>query len=405
MSKDPSTTFGGPPPPASHGEDQHPATTIIHGGRRKEWTGDAKVVNPPVWRASTILYDDVAALKDGVKSNADGNWFYGRRGTPTQWALAEALTALDPTAAGTMLYPSGAAAVAGALLSVLHPGDHLLMVDSAYDPTRRLCDNYLSKRGVTTTYYDPQIGAGIEALITPATRAVFMESPGSLTFEVQDIPAIVTVAKKHGLVTLTDNTWATPLFFQTAALGIDLSIIACTKYISGHSDVMLGSVTSSAATWDGLRDTAQVLGHCVSPDDAFLATRGLRTLAVRLRQHQESALEIAQWLRAQPQVAQVLHPALPECPGHDLFKRDFKGSSGLFGFTLASDDPHKLVDALEHFGIGYSWGGYESLAVPVEPSRCRTAVPWTGGTVIRLSIGLEDVRDLIDDLSQALTRT
>ncbi len=381
---------------------KHPATTIVQGGRRREWTGGNKVVNPPVWRASTILYDDVASLKDGIKTNADGNWFYGRRGTPTQWALAEALTALDPTAAGTMLYSSGAAAVAGALLSVLHPGDHLLMVDSAYDPTRRLCDDYLGKRGVVTTYYDPMIGAGIEALITPATRAIFMESPGSLTFEVQDVPAIVAVAKKHGLMTLIDNTWATPLFLPTAALGIDLSIIACTKYIVGHSDVMLGSVTSLAETWAPLRDTAQVLGHYVSPDDTYLATRGLRTLNVRVRQHQASALEIAQWLRTRSEVARVLHPALPECPGHDLFKRDFSGSTGLFGFTLASGDAHRLVDALAHFGIGYSWGGYESLAVPVEPSRCRTATRWDGGTVIRLSIGLEDVRDLIDDLAQAL---
>ena len=383
--------------------EKRPATTIVQGGRRKEWTG--RVVNPPVWRASTILYDDTAALKDGVKSNADGNWFYGRRGTPTQWALAEALTELDPSAAGTMLYPSGAAAVAGALLSVLHPDDHLLMVDSAYDPTSGLCDRYLAQRGVTTTYYDPMIGAGIEALITPATRAIFMESPGSLTMEVQDVPAIVAIAKKHGLVTLIDNTWATPLFFPTAALGIDLSIIACTKYIVGHSDVMLGSVTASAAAWDDLRATAQVLGQCVSPDDAYLALRGLRTLDVRLRQHQAAALEIAHWLRTRPEVARVLHPALPECPGHEFFERDFTGSTGLFGFTLAQGDPNKLIDALAHFGIGYSWGGYESLAVPVEPSRFRRATIWDGGTVIRLSIGLEDTRDLIDDLAQAIARS
>jgi cysteine-S-conjugate beta-lyase len=385
-------------------EEKRPATTVVQGGRRKEWTGGGKVVNPPVWRASTILYDDVASLKDGIKTNADGEWFYGRRGTPTQWALAEALTELDPSAAGTMLYPSGAAAVAGALLSVLHPGDHLLMVDSAYDPTSGLCDRYLAQRGVTTTYYDPTIGAGIEALVTPATHAIFMESPGSLTMEVQDVPAIVAVAKKHGLVTLIDNTWATPLFFPTAALGIDLSIIACTKYIVGHSDVMLGSVTASAATWGDLRATAQVLGQCVSPDDAYLATRGLRTLLVRLQQHRDAALEIAHYLRSLPDVARVLHPALPECPGHEFFKRDFLGSSGLFGFTLARGDPHKLVDALKHFGIGYSWGGYESLAVPVEPARFRRTTTWTGGTVIRLNIGLEDPRDLIDDLGQALDR-
>ncbi len=379
---------------------KRPATTIVQSGRRKEWTGP--VVNPPVWRASTILYDDVAALKDGVKGNADGNWFYGRRGSPTQWALADALTALDPIAAGTMLYPSGVAAVAGALLSVLKPGDHLLMVDNAYDPTSGLCDKFLARHGIATTYYDPLIGAGIEALITSATRAIFMESPGSLTFEVQDVPAIVAVAKRHGLITLIDNTWATPLFFQTAALGIDLSIIACTKYIAGHSDVMIGSVTASEATWGNLRATAQVLGQYVSPDDAYLTTRGLRTLDVRLRQHQAAALEIAHWLQRRPEVAKVLHPALPQCPGHEHFKRDFAGSTGLFSFTLAQGDPHKLIDALTLFGIGYSWGGFESLALPAEPARFRNATQWQHGTVVRLSIGLEDVRDLIDDLAQAI---
>ena len=379
---------------------KHPATVVVQGGRRPEWTG--AVVNPPVWRASTILYPDTAALKDGLRHNADGHWHYGRRGTPTQWSLAEALTDLDPGAVGTMLYPSGAAAVAGALLSILKPGDHLLMTDSAYDPTRRLCDAYLAPRGIETTYYDPCIGSGIDALVQPNTRAIFMESPGSLTFEVQDVPAIVAVAKARGLVTLIDNTWATPLCLPVMAIGVDLSIIACTKYIVGHSDVMLGSVTSGAATWDALRLTAQVLGQCVSPDDAFLAARGLRTLDVRLARHRESALEIAHWLKAHPKVARVLHPALPDCPGHDIFARDFRGATGLFAFTLASGDVNRVVDALKHFGIGYSWGGFESLALPTEPARCRSAVPWTGGTVIRLQIGLEDVRDLLDDLAQAL---
>jgi cysteine-S-conjugate beta-lyase len=382
-------------------DERRPATTVVQGGRRAEWTGGNKVVNPPVWRASTILYDDVASLKAGVKTNADGEWFYGRRGSPTQWALAEAITELDPGAAGTMLYPSGAAAVAGALLSVLKPGDHVLMVDSAYDPTRRLCDDYLSSHGIATTYYDPLIGDGIEALIQPNTRAIFMESPGSLTFEVQDVPAIVAVAKARGITTLIDNTWATPMLLPTVSMGVDLSIIACTKYIVGHSDVMLGSVTASARAWDALRDTAQVLGFCVSPDDAYLAMRGLRTLAVRMRQHGEAAMEIAHWLAAKAEVADVLHPAMIN-PA--LFARDFRGASGLFGFTLASGDAHKLVDALQHFGIGYSWGGYESLALPVEPSRCRSATKWNGGTVIRLSIGLEDVRDLVDDLKQALAK-
>ena len=380
-----------------------PATTVVQGGRRPEWTG--AVVNPPVWRASTILYPDTAALKDGLKSNADGNWFYGRRGTPTQWALADALTELDPGAVGTMLYPSGAAAAAGALLSIMKPGDHLLMTDSAYDPTRRLCDAYLAEWGIETTYYDPCIGSGIDALVRPNTRVIYMESPGSLTFEVQDVPAIVAVAKARGLVTLIDNSWATPLNLPVMALGVDLSIIACTKYIVGHSDVMMGSVTSSAATWDALRLTAQVLGFCVSPDDAYLATRGLRTLPIRLAQHAVSALEIARWLDEHPKVAHVLHPSLPGCPGHEIFLRDFQGPTGLFGFTLtdaSAATAGRFVDALNHFGIGYSWGGFESLALPTDPARCRTALPWTGGTVIRLQIGLEDVRDLIDDLKQAL---
>jgi len=387
--------------------DIRPATALVQGGRRAEWTG--AVVNPPVWRASTILYPDTATLKDGLRHNEDGHWHYGRRGTPTQWALAEALTDLEPGAAGTMLYPSGAAAVSGALLSVLKPGDHLLMTDSAYDPTRRLCDAYLAQRGITTTYYDPCIGGGIDALIQPNTRAIYMESPGSLTFEVQDVPAIVAVARARGLVTLIDNTWATPLYLPVIAMGVDLSIVACTKYIVGHSDVMMGSVTSGAATWDAVRLTAQVLGFCVSPDDAFLAARGLRTLAVRLAQHQASALEIANWLNGHPKVARVLHPALPDDPGHPLFVRDFGGASGLFGFMLAGSDAAqgavraaRVVDALRHFGIGYSWGGFESLALPTEPARCRSATPWTGGTVIRLQVGLEDVRDLIADFEQAL---
>ena len=378
-----------------------PETTAVTAGRRSDWTGAA--VNPPVWRASTILYENCAALKAGVRTNADGEWFYGRRGTPTQWSLAEAITALDPAAHATMLYPSGAAAVAYALLAVLKPGDHLLMVDTAYDPTRRLCDVYLAQRGITTTYYDPLAGAAIEQLIQPDTRAIFMESPGSLTFEVQDVPAIVAVAQARGLTTLIDNTWATPLFYPTASLGVDLTICAVTKYIAGHSDVMMGSVSALEPHWLALRDTAQVLGNAVSPDDAYLAARGLRTLAVRMKQQGEGALNIARWLAEHPKVARVLHPAFPGCPGHEAYKRDFRAPGGLFGFTLRHG-AEAVVDALTLFGIGYSWGGYESLALPTEPSRCRSATRWDGGTVIRLSIGLEAECDLIADLEQALSR-
>ncbi|MBK8628979.1 MAG: cystathionine beta-lyase [Sphingomonadales bacterium] len=386
--------------------DKKPATRVTTAGRRPEWTGP--VVNTPVWRASTILYDSVADLRQGPKSNADGHWFYGRRGTPTQWALAEALTELEPEAAGTMLYPSGVAAVAGALMSVLKPGDHLLMVDSAYDPSRSMCTGLLADWGVETTFYDPLIGAGIAALIQPNTRTIFMEAPGSLTFEVQDVPAIVAAAKARGVTTLIDNTWATSLFFQPLSLGVDLSIVALTKYVVGHSDGMAGAVTANAATYPALRDTAQRLGQYLSPDDAWLALRGLRTMEVRLRQHQASALEIARWLEDQPEVARVLHPALPSCPGHENWTRDFTGSSGLFSFILNGGKEAAratLIDGLEHFGIGYSWGGFESLALPVDPAQYRTATRWQAeGPVVRLQIGLEDVADLIADLRAGLDR-
>lgn len=380
------------------------ATQLIQAGRRDEWTGG--IVSAPVWRASTILYDDVAALRDGLRNNEDGKLFYGRRGTPTQWSLAEALTGMEPGAAGTMLYSSGVAALTSALLAVLRPGDQLLMTDSAYDPTRIFCDGLLKTFGIETLYYDPLIGSGIEALITPRTRAIYLESPGSLTFEVQDIPAIVAVAKARGLTTLIDNTWATPLFLQVMALGIDLSIMAGTKYIVGHSDAMLGAVTANAAHWQALRLTTQQLGHHVGPDDAWLAARGLRTLDLRMQRHQASALTVANWLAAQGEVARVLHPALPDCPGHALWQRDFGGSSGLFSFVLdGGDDASRaaLIDSLVHFGIGYSWGGFESLALPADPARIRSATRWEAeGPLVRLHIGLEDPEDLIEDLAVGL---
>lgn len=387
------------------------ATRLVSGGRRAEHVklagGLRGVVNPPVWRASTILFDSVADLRAAGRDPNDG-LYYGRRGTPTQWSLAEALTDLEPGAAGTMLYPSGVAAVTTALLSVLKPGDELLMVDSTYEPTRAFCRNILAPMGITTRYYDPLAGAGIADLIGPATAAIFLESPGSLTFEVQDIPAIVAVARERGLVTLLDNTWATPLLLPAIALGVDLSILACTKYIVGHSDAMLGSVTAAPARWEALRRTTHSLGHCVSPDDAFLASRGLRTLALRLKAHGENGLAVARWLETRPEVARVLHPALPSCPGHALFARDFVGASGLFAFVLdGGDDAARiaLVDGLRHFGIGYSWGGFESLALPVDPAALRTATRWqAAGPVVRLHIGIEDPTDLIADLARGLDR-
>ncbi|CAN5622831.1 cystathionine beta-lyase [soil metagenome] len=381
------------------------ATRVVTAGRRREWT--AGVVNTPVWRASTILYESVAEMHERL-GDTHHRLFYGRRGTPTQWSLADALTELEPGAEGTFLYPSGVAAIAAALLSVLSPGDELLLVDSAYDPTRAMANGLLKRMGIVTRFYDPLIGADIADLITDKTRAIFLESPGSLTFEVQDVPAIVAAAKARGVTTLLDNTWATPLLFPAIAHGIDLTILACTKYVVGHSDVMLGSVTAAPGHFARLRDTSFQLGQVTSPDDAWLGSRGLRTMALRLRQHQASALKIAHWLNERPEVARVLHPALPDCPGHELFLRDFKGSSGLFSFVLqGGNDAARtaLIDGLELFGIGYSWGGFESLAVPIDPQRYRSVTRRAdAGPVVRLQIGLEDADDLIADLTAGLAR-
>lgn len=385
-------------------DDLSPATRVVGAGRRDEWTRG--IVNPPVWRASTILYDSVGDLRAGAAGDTHHRLFYGRRGTPTQWALADALTALEPGAHATFLYPSGVAAVAAALLSVLSPGDELLLVDSAYDPTRSLARGLLARMGITTRFYDPLISGGIAELIGERTRAVFLESPGSLTFEVQDVPAIAAAARARGCVTLIDNTWATPLLFPALQHGADLSILACTKYIVGHSDAMLGSVTATPERWAALRDTSFQLGQVAGPDDAWLGSRGLRTLAVRLKQHGAAALEVARWLAARPEVAEVLHPALPGCPGHDLFVRDFKGPAGLFAFTLAGGSDAQrtaLIDQLELFGIGYSWGGYESLAIPIDPHRYRALPqPERAGPMVRLQIGLEEPADLISDLERGL---
>ena len=394
-------------------KDRKPLTQLAQAGRKAEWTGmpgqPGAIVNPPVWRASTILYDDVAHLRSAARSSTHERLFYGRKGTPTAWSLADALTEMEHGAEGTMLFPSGVAAIACALLSVLKPGDQLLMVDSAYDPTRNFCEQMLKSYGIETVYYDPLANSvSIRQFINEKTRAIFLESPGSLTFEVQDIPAITALAKAKGIVTLLDNTWATPFFFPALAHGIDITILACTKYIVGHSDVMLGSVTATPEYFPKLRQTAYLLGQMVSPDDAWLASRGLRTLGVRLNQHQESALQIARWLADQPDVARVLHPGLPSCPGHENWVRDFTGSSGLFSFVLKGGDEAAraaLIDGLDHFGIGYSWGGFESLALPVDPARYRTATSWQAeGPLVRLQIGLEDPADLIADLDAGLAR-
>ncbi|HEX4694972.1 cystathionine beta-lyase [Sphingomonas sp.] len=386
---------------ADHDDNDQPATRVVGAGRRAEWTQG--IVNTPVWRASTILYDDVAHLREAARGDSHHKLYYGRRGTPTQWSLTDALTELEPGAEGTFLYCSGAAAVSAALLSVLAPGDELLLVDSAYDPTTSLAAGFLKRFGITTRHYHPLIGAGIAELIGDKTAAILLESPGSLTFEVQDVPAIVAAAKARGVTTILDNTWATPLLFPAIAHGIDLSVLACTKYVVGHSDAMLGSVTAGPGHFAKLRNVSFQLGQVASPDDCWLGSRGLRTMAVRLKQHEASALKVAHWLAERAEVATVLHPALPSCPGHEVFLRDFNGASGLFAFALKHGDEASraaLIDALRLFGIGYSWGGYESLALPVDPKRA-LGIPDHGGPLVRLHIGLEDPDDLIADLDQA----
>ena len=376
-------------------KDKREATKIIEGGRRKEWRG--RLVNVPVERASTILFDSVAELQGSRP--ALGQYRYGLQGTATHWALSEALTQLEPGAAGTALYSSGLAAITGALMSVLSSGDELLVADSIYGPTRHFCDTILTGFGVATRYYDPLIGTGIGGLIGEHTRAILLESPGSQTMEVQDVPGICAIARGRGVTTLLDNTWATPLFFPAIAAVVDISIIAGTKYVGGHADVMLGAATANEEHFQRLQHVAWDLGHAVSADDAWLASRGVRTMAVRLKQHEASALKVARWLKEQPRVGLVLHPALPDCRGHEFWTRDFKGSSGLFSFELHGDSA-AFVDRLELFGIGYSWGGYESLALPVHPHR--TISPAFGGNLVRLHIGLEDPNDLIEDLSRSL---
>jgi len=375
---------------------RRPWTRLVEGGRRKEWRG--RLVNPPVERASTILFDSVAELE--ATRPGLGNYNYGLQGTATHWALSEALTELEPGSAGTMLYSSGLAAITAALQSVLSSGDELLATDSVYGPTRKFCDTILKRFGVTTRYYDPLVGGGIGELLGDKTRAILLESPGSQTMEIQDVPAICAVARERGMATILDNTWATPLFFPAIAAGVDISVLAATKYVGGHADVMIGAATANRDHYSRLERTTWDLGHAVSPDDAWLASRGLRTIAVRLAQHESSALKVAHWLKEQPAVGLVLHPALPDCAGHDLWKRDFKGSSGLFAFELHGDTA-AFVNRLELFGIGFSWGGYESLALPVHPYRTISRPP--AENLIRLHIGLEDHGDLIEDLAASLT--
>lgn len=355
-------------------------------------------VNPPVVHASTVLYPDAATM-----NSRSQKYTYGTHGTPTSDALAAAIDELEGSA-GTILVPSGLAAVTVPLLAFASAGDHILVVDSIYRPTRHFCDTMLKRMGVDVEYYEPRIGAGIKALFRPNTRIVFTESPASNTFEMQDIPAIAKVARAAGAVVMMDNTWATPLYFKPLDHGVDISIHAATKYPAGHSDVLLGTVSANEACWPRLREAFDALGCCAAPDDVYQVLRGLRTMGVRLAHHSKSALEIARWLEGQPGVARVLHPALPSHPDHALWKRDFSGSSGVFSIVLAGGgqkQAHAFLDALKIFGLGYSWGGFESLAVPVFLGD-RTVSTRYEGPLIRLQIGLEDVADIKADLTAGL---
>ncbi|MDG5748955.1 cystathionine beta-lyase [Qipengyuania sp. XHP0207] len=394
---------------SSRGDGTHrPATRVVTGGRSGDFADH--VVNPPVWRASTHLYDDCASLREGPKANADGRFFYGRRGAPTQWALCEALTELEAGAAGTVLYPSGLAAIVGSLMAVLRSGDVLLVADNAYDPTRNTAMGLLKQFGVEHRFFDPLDLDAYRTAFCDRTRAVMLEVPGSLTMEVCDIPQLAAIARERGVVSLIDNTWATALGFPALERGCDIAITALTKHVGGHSDLMMGAASAGERWYRRLRITAQQLGHVVSPDDAALALRGLRTMPLRLERETASALAIAEWLDQRDDVAHVLCPMLPGSPGHALWQRDFTGACGLFSFVIAGRDDAarcRLVDRLELFGIGYSWGGFESLALPfdVEPVRTKMAWPKDGWGLedrhaVRLSIGLEDTDDLIADLAR-----
>lgn len=384
------------------------ATNYVTAGRSKKWTNG--VVNPSVQRASTVVFNTVAEKQHAMINRTNQTLFYGRRGTQTHFALQDAMVELEG-GAGCALYPCGTAAISNAILSFIETGDHILMVDTCYEPTRDFCDTMLKKLGVETTYYDPMLGAEIESLIQPNTKILFTESPGSITMEVQDIPTLSAIAHKHDIIVMLDNTWGAGVQFSPFDFGVDISIQAATKYIVGHSDVMLGTAVAREELWPQLREQSYLMGQCISPDDAYLALRGIRTLGVRLQQHQDASLEVAQWLAARPEVDHVRHPALDTCPGHEFFKRDFAGGNGLFSFVLKTSNTKAttaLLDGMRHFSMGYSWGGFESLILANEPrsfNSLRTvANPNFKGTLIRLHIGLESVSDLIEDLEAGLQR-
>ena len=382
-------------------------TKLVTAGRHPE--DNFGIVNPPVYHASTVLSATLADWDEKMEARRRGDRrvFYGRYGTPTTFALEDVVAAVEG-GHRCMLYPSGLAAISGALLAFLQAGDHILITDSVYAPTRRVATTLLKRFGVETTFYDPLLGAGVRDLMRPQTRSVFVEAPGSQTFEMQDIPAIAEVAHAGGAVVMMDNTWASPLYYKPFRHGVDVSIQAATKYVVGHSDAMLGTVTATAEAWPKLEITGRDLGQGVGPDDAYLAQRGMRTLAVRLERHWRTGMMLAEWFRGRPEVERVLHPALEDDPGHAIWKRDFEGASGLFGVVLKPVDRPALaamIDGLELFGIGASWGGYESLVLPTNPNANRTATRWPyPGPCLRFHAGLEHHDDLIADLAAGFRR-
>eukprot|EP01037_Dinobryon_pediforme_P011865 gene11865-11954_t len=375
-------------------------TKLIYAGRHPD--EQFGYVNTPIYRGSTVLAANVAELE-----NRTARFTYGTKGTPTTQALEEAWTELSG-AAGTVLAPTGLAAVTLALLAVVKSGDHILMTDSVYRPTRHFCATVLKRMGVETTYYDPLIGAGIKDLLQQNTSVIFTEAPGSQSFEMQDIPIISAIGRAHGACIIMDNTWATPIFYPPHERGVDLAIEAGTKYLGGHSDLLLGLISANEAYWPQLRETFDAFAMCAGPEDVFLALRGLRTMDLRLREAERQGLAMANWFQNRPEVAQVLHPALPDCPGHEIWKRDFLGSSGLFSIILkpcSHQAVAAMLDGLELFGMGYSWGGFESLVIPFDCATYRTATQWkTVGPALRFQIGLEDVEDLQADLDAGFAR-